>query len=190
MFVLALMILAFKPQSSDELKRAVDACSFAETAEGKQTDHHLDTDHHSETFVHMRDYCNNSAPQQQGAQIISEMIERLTGPMILARKMDGNSKLNVVEFGCATGNLGPLSKIKQAAGPSFGIKAVMNDLPLNDWKTLKENFASAMPDVEIEVACQSMYAGALVRMTDKKHGSDPIGLIIAIIFFLSHCPNK
>ena len=160
MFAL-MMILAFKPHSWDELKRAVEACGLAETAEGgKQTGHHSETNHHSETFVHMRDYCNNSAPQQQGAQIISEMIERLAGSMIQVRKMDVNSKLNVVEFGCATGNPGPLSKIKKTAGPSLGIKAVMNDLPLNDWKTLKENFASTMPDVEIEVACQSMYAGA------------------------------
>lgn len=160
--VLALMILAFKPQSWDELKRAVNgACSFAETEEGKESDHHSGNGNHSETFVHMRDYCNNSAPQQQAAQIVAEMIERLAGPTIQARKMDGSYKLNVVEFGCATGNPGPVSKIKQAAGPSFEIKAVMNDLPLNDWKTLKENFASSMPDVEIEVACQSMYAGTV-----------------------------
>ena len=106
-----IQVLAFEPESWGELKRAVDACKT-------KADHARKTDN-PETFVHMRDYCNNSAPQQQGAQIISEMIERLAGPTILARKMDGISKLNVVEYGCATGNPRPLSKIKQAAGPSL-----------------------------------------------------------------------
>ena len=124
-------------------------------------------DHHSETFVHMRDYSNNSAPQQFGAQMVSEMIERLATPMILDRDTKSpfgygvDSQLNVVEFGCATGNssLDPLLKIEKIAGPSLKIKAVMNDLPLNDWNTLRKTLGANVPDIEVEVSSQSMYAG-------------------------------
>ena len=111
-------------------------------------------------------------PQNYGARVLSEMIERHTRQMIADRKIEsllqpgrvhGDPELNVVEFGCATGSssLDPLSKIRKAAGPSFGIKAVMNDLPLNDWKTLHQTLALNVPDVKVEVSSQSMYAGTL-----------------------------
>ena len=74
---------------------------------------------------------------------------------------DGH-KLNVVEFGCASGgsSIDPLNAIKEASD-NRKIKAIMNDLPLNNWEALKETLAKNVPEVEVEICAQSMYKEAV-----------------------------
>ena len=73
------------------------------------------------------------ARRRHTRQMIWDRNSRFEFENVTADRMPAD--LNVVEFGCATGisSIDPLLKIAKAASPLFRIKAVMNDLPLNDW---------------------------------------------------------
>jgi len=108
-------------------------------------------------FVAMRDYSENSAMQNYAAFLLSKMIEKNAERLFSA---DSTSKVvKVVEYGCATGSssLDPLRAIQAAAGSNRRVLAVMNDLPLNDWATLKQTLNENVPDVDVQIASQSMY---------------------------------
>ena len=108
-------------------------------------------------FVTMRDYSENSAMQNFAAFLLSKMIEKNAERLFSA---DSTSKVvKVVDYGCATGSssLDPLRAIQAAAGSNRRVLAVMNDLALNDWGTLKQTLKENVPDVDVQIASQSMY---------------------------------
>jgi len=111
-------------------------------------------------FVAMRDYSENSAMQNFAAFLLSKMIEKNAEGLFSTDSTQCPSKVvKVVDYGCATGSssLDPLRAIQAAAGSNRRVLAVMNDLPLNDWATLKQTLKENVPDVDVQIASQSMY---------------------------------
>ena len=85
------------------------------------------------------DYNENSAAQVSSARNILSTLKKLAKR--LDSKLPNSVALSVCEYGCATGgsSLEPLNAIKEGCKVSKRpLKAVMNDLPGNDWNVLAQ----------------------------------------------------
>ena len=101
------------------------------------------------------DYNSNSACQSLAAATLSTFLRRE------AARIDAKSfaslaaeeALQVVEYGCATGgsSLVPLGAIQDSISDR-PLRATMNDLPMNDWATLRSTVEPALPDVDFAYA--------------------------------------
>jgi len=111
-------------------------------------------------FVAMRDYSENSTLQNYASFLMSKMIAKNMERLFPADSIQYPTQVvKVVEYGCATGSssLDSLRAIQAAVGSSRRVLAVMNDLALNDWATLKQTLKENVPDVDVQIASQSMY---------------------------------
>ena len=117
------------------------------------------------TDLHMSsDYNSNSASQSLGAARLSTFLRREAAR--IDASLAAEEPLQVVEYGCATGgsSLVPLGAIQDSIS-NRPLRATMNDLPMNDWATLRSTVELALPNVDFAYAPTSMYCPGLEEAT-------------------------
>jgi len=117
------------------------------------------------TDLHMSsDYNSNSASQSLGAAMLSTFLRREAAR--IDASLAAEEALQVVEYGCATGgsSLVPLGAIQDSIS-NRPLRATMNDLPMNDWATLRSTVEPALPNVDFAYAQTSMYCPVLEEAT-------------------------
>eukprot|EP00957_Ditylum_brightwellii_P009190 695316-Ditylum_brightwellii.AAC.1 len=140
----------------------------------------------SESFVAMRNYSDNSSCQRSGAVLLSKMLEEALNKGLnkLSNKEIETGTITTIEFGCATGSssLDILNKILvYATINGCRTKAIMNDLPLNNWNELKTTLQDKLPMIDVKLSRQSMYNGIV---------STPGNADIAYSCFAQHWLSK
>ena len=107
--------------------------------------------------LRMVDYNNNSEVQALAASKLSELIQTYATKLMVNIPHDGT--VTVCEYGCATGgsSIAPIKAIEDAAG-TRKIKAIMNDLAMNDWDTLQTTIETKFPNIDFKYVAKTMYS--------------------------------
>jgi len=112
-----------------------------------------------ESFVHMEsNYNDNSALQASANVLITSWVQECAAAT--CRSLPAGTPLRVMEFGPATGgsSIKPIEAITASAGEmARPVEVTMNDLPRNDWATLRKTVETAFPDVQFNFSRASMY---------------------------------
>lgn len=105
----------------------------------------------------MVDYNQNSEVQAFAASKLSELIKKFAAKILV--NLPQNETLNICEYGCATGgsSIAPIRAIEELASKRK-IIITMNDLPMNDWKTLKTTIEAKFPNIDFKYLAKSMYS--------------------------------
>ena len=107
--------------------------------------------------LRMIDYNDNSEVQAFAASKLSELIKKSAAKLIENIPVD--EAVSVCEYGCATGgsSIAPIRAIEELAGERK-IKIVMNDLPMNDWETLRATIETRFPTIDFDYVAKTMYS--------------------------------
>ncbi|WP_186539816.1 hypothetical protein [Synechococcus sp. BIOS-E4-1] len=107
--------------------------------------------------LRMVDYNQNSEVQALAASILSELIKKFAAKILV--HLAPNEILNVCEYGCATGgsSIAPIRAIEELAGQRK-VVIIMNDLPMNDWKTLETTIEAKFPRIDFKYLAKTMYS--------------------------------
>ena len=104
----------------------------------------------------MIDYNQNSYIQNLGSTFLSTIIKKHA--KLLNKDIGRGQVVNIVEYGCSTGgsSLAPIRVLKDELSPRK-IRVTMNDLPANDWATLKNVIEPAFPGISFTYVAKTMY---------------------------------
>ena len=105
----------------------------------------------------MIDYNNNSEVQALAARKLSEILKKYTAE--LSENLPSDETVQICEYGCATGgsSIAPIKAIQEKTGKR-NLKILMNDLPMNDWETLKNTVEKEFPDIDFRYTAKTMYS--------------------------------
>ena len=106
--------------------------------------------------LRMIDYNENSDVQNLCSTILAKLIKKHAKQ--LKENIGQEEVIHICEYGCASGgsSIAPIRALQDELSPRK-IRVAMNDLPANDWPTLKNLVEPIFPGVDFMYIPKSMY---------------------------------